>query len=263
MERHSFIFNATEISFIHKPGNGFPLIFVHGNSLNAELFAPLIKSTTLSGLDIYAIDLPGHGNSGKLVNGYSFQNVFDAIPALIQHLKLREYAIFAHSFGGHLILQHLEQLKGLKGLIISGTPPLTDNAAMAAAFLPNPAAQLAFTPNLSNEQMTQLAEIVGNKNNTDQIKQAIEQSDPNFRAGLIHQISTQAIHNEVEKLNSWAKPVCLLQATKDQAVNLSYIQNLDIEFLYRQKVITIPNASHCSFLDATTLVAEEIAAYLI
>jgi len=77
-----------------------PVLALHGWLDNANSFAPL--APFLEGLDLVAIDLPGHGQSAHRPQGvrYHFDdNVFDVLRAADQ-LSWERFHLLGHSMGG-------------------------------------------------------------------------------------------------------------------------------------------------------------------
>ncbi len=77
-----------------------PVLALHGWLDNAQSFVPL--SDYLEGLDLVALDLPGHGRSAHRPAGvrYHFDdNVFDVLAAA-DHLGWERFHLLGHSMGG-------------------------------------------------------------------------------------------------------------------------------------------------------------------
>ena len=80
------------------------LIFIHGWCSNRSFWNEQLD--TLS--QIYktiAIDLPGHGESGKNRNKWSISSFADDVESVIQHQKLDHIVLIGHSMGGLVALE--------------------------------------------------------------------------------------------------------------------------------------------------------------
>ena len=81
------------------PEDGKPVLALHGWLDNAASFIPL--SAHLPGLDLVAIDQPGHGRSAHLPAGadYSFVGAINAILDVADALGWERFALLGHSMG--------------------------------------------------------------------------------------------------------------------------------------------------------------------
>ena len=87
-------------------GSGPPLVLLHGVSLSAAAWAPLL--TALPGHRLLAVDLPGHGLSdpASYRRGHVRQQTHQLIDDILDALELDHAAVVGHSLGGMLALWH-------------------------------------------------------------------------------------------------------------------------------------------------------------
>jgi pimeloyl-ACP methyl ester carboxylesterase len=87
-------------------GNGPPVILLHGVSLSAAAWAPLL--TALPGHRLLAVDLPGHGLSdpASYRPGHVRQQARQLIDDIFDALEIDHAAVVGHSLGGMLALWH-------------------------------------------------------------------------------------------------------------------------------------------------------------
>lgn len=87
------------------------VLALHGWLDNAASFAPL--SAHLTGIDLVAIDLPGHGRSARLPPGadYSFASALHAVLDAADGLGWDTFALLGHSMGA-----------GISSLVAAGAP---------------------------------------------------------------------------------------------------------------------------------------------
>lgn len=81
------------------PPGGAPVLALHGWLDNAASFVPL--AAHLQGLDLVALDLPGHGRSAHLPDGaeYSLTNALHAVLDAADALGWARFALLGHSMG--------------------------------------------------------------------------------------------------------------------------------------------------------------------
>ena len=76
-----------------------PVLALHGWLDNAASFVPLARE--LDGLDLVAVDLPGHGRSAHLAPGadYSFYGTVNVVLDIADALGWERFALLGHSMG--------------------------------------------------------------------------------------------------------------------------------------------------------------------
>lgn len=135
-------FGNISVYFYNTQKSNKTILFLHGNSCNSNTFQKQFESKDLEDYQLVAIDLLGHGQSDFAIypeTAYTVSSIIETFIEVIEKLELNEYIICAHSFGGHVAIQALSQLKNCKGLMLFSTPPISNLASFAEAFLPNPA----------------------------------------------------------------------------------------------------------------------------
>lgn len=88
------------IAGLRNDGDGPRVLALHGWLDNAASFIPLAQH--LHGIDLVAIDQPGHGRSAHLPPGtdYSFLGAINAILDVADALGWERFALLGHSMGG-------------------------------------------------------------------------------------------------------------------------------------------------------------------
>lgn len=104
------------------PTEAAPLVLLHSLGENAQTWTQLAKKwgTTRS---VYAIDLPGHGQSQRSTS-YSFEQMRDDVTAAVEQLDLDDVTIIGHSLGGIIGYLVASQLSPRLGrLVLEEAPP--------------------------------------------------------------------------------------------------------------------------------------------
>lgn len=105
--------------FYEKYGSGHPIILVHGNGENHNIFDKIIPMLS-DYFTVYAVDLRGHGKSSK-INEYNYQDMADDIICFVKELQLKNPIYYGFSDGGIIGLLIASQHQNLLShLIISG-----------------------------------------------------------------------------------------------------------------------------------------------
>ena len=86
-------------------GAGQPIVLVHGLASSChiwDLVAPILSR----GFAVLALDLRGHGESGKPESGYDFATVASDLHRFNGALGLKKPVIVGHSWGGNVALEY-------------------------------------------------------------------------------------------------------------------------------------------------------------
>ncbi|MCD6066865.1 MAG: Alpha/beta hydrolase [Bacteroidetes bacterium] len=225
------------------------ILFIHGNSLNGTSFRRVFD--LIDDIPLIAVDLPGHGRSQKAVNPeatYSIPGYVEAIKQLVEEFKLTDFILTGHSLGGHIALEAIDELKGVKGVFLFGTPPLGIPPDMDTAFLPNPALGLLFQKDLSEDEMDPLCDAlldpVAASSLKENIKEQLRCSDGNARTYLLHSVGAGKQKNEPEIVKSLQIPLAIAHGELDSVINLQYLEALDKPTLWENKIHLIKNSGH-------------------
>lgn len=110
--------NEIEI-FYEVRGNGNPLLLIHGNGEDHNIFNKLVDKLS-NDYTCYLIDTRGHGNSG-LVAEYNYQDMANDIVEFIKVLNLTNVSLYGFSDGGIIGLMIASRYPDLLSrLIVSG-----------------------------------------------------------------------------------------------------------------------------------------------
>ena len=159
LAEQTFDANGVSIHYAVGLALGPPLLFLHGITERWQTFLPLIAHLTTR-WQIYALDLRGHGQSGRVKNSYAITDYAGDILCFLESQINQPAVILGHSLGA-LISIHIaaNRPKLVKSLILIDPPlhlqhtPLKD------------------IPNSPYEAFRQIVEII----QTSQSSHAIEQ----------------------------------------------------------------------------------------
>jgi pimeloyl-ACP methyl ester carboxylesterase len=142
-----------EIAVHESEGVGRPVVLVHSNSSSARAFSRQLEGPLGASHRLIAIDLMGHGRSANASDpaAYLLSSHARSLVALLSARGIEDSILVGWSLGGHILLEAAPDLAGALGLMIFGTPPIGFPPAMDKAFLPNPAMQVGFTPEITPE----------------------------------------------------------------------------------------------------------------
>jgi pimeloyl-ACP methyl ester carboxylesterase len=255
-----------ELNYLENRNDGMPVVFIHGNSLDADLFGEQFADPGLENYHLIAIDLPGHGSSRRSENpekDYSVGRYIYILNEFLQEKKIQEAIFVGHSLGGHLCIHLSEIFPHVKGMLITGTPPLKFPPNIQEAFLPNPAIGNGFKPDLTPGELHALTELYLMESSPvfDRVKATIETTDPLVRPFIGKSIGTDINNSEVEMLKSSDYPLAIFHGKHESVANLEYIQNQNFN-LWRNGVQIIPGSNHLPFLENPSAFNKLLANFL-
>jgi pimeloyl-ACP methyl ester carboxylesterase len=115
------------LHFMHHPGTGKKLIFLHGMGANTRAWVKLVQYLP-DNLDIFLIDLLGHGESDAPTDiEYTVSNQFQALREFIALQNNGDSFIFGHSYGAWVAAYYASQPCGCKGIILEDAAGLKEN----------------------------------------------------------------------------------------------------------------------------------------
>src|SRR5262249_49338094 len=110
--------------------SGIPVLLIHGNSLCRHVFRNQMQGQLAKSHRFIAFDLPGHGESSHAIDpkrSYTRPGLADATVELLDKLDITEAIVFGWSLGGHIGIEMISRFPGMRGLMISGAPPVSHN----------------------------------------------------------------------------------------------------------------------------------------
>lgn len=247
MKKHIKI-NGLDVAIYENVFTGFPVIFVHGNSLSAQFYEKQLESDILKEYRLISFDLPGHGNSSKPSNPenvYSFSGLTNIIKGIIAELKLENVVLVGHSMGGHIAIQTLNKIPAVAGILVVGTPPIQIPPRFDLAFNQVKEVEYLFSQTISNNQATEIANALSeNPELQEKIKTDIVKTDPDFRTLLFQSIGEGKYEDELLSLNKFSGLKCVMVGEEDELIQKNYIKDLEFHGLWNQSLIIVKKSGH-------------------
>ena len=239
---------SQKIAYYQSAGTGPAVMLIHGNSLSGLSYQHQINSSLGEKYRLVAIDLPGHGNSDPAadITTYNMPGYASVIAAIAKALNIQDAVFVGWSLGGHIVLEAHNQLPQAKGFVIFGAPPLAFPPAMEEAFLPNPAVNVGFMADITEQDAQTYAASFfapGAEAPSSFVKDILR-TDGAARAGLAASIVPDGYQDEVEIVANLSTPLAILHGKEEQLVNESYISQLTMPTLWRNSIQIIPGAGH-------------------
>lgn len=228
------------------------IVFVHGNSLSSKLFDKQFEDEKLlAEYELIRFDLPGFGKSNHAFDYsvYSLPGFSRVFKEFYQRLVIGNAILVGNSLGGHLILETIDGLNDVKGVVINGTPPFAIPPA-ENVFLPHPAINLFFQGKHTSQELDVLVgSLLHNNEFASLVKDEIGKSDSSFRNVWMANFQQYLPKDEIEVVKNLAIPIAVLHGGKEKLINLEYLKTVPFKNLWKNKVVLINNAGHLPFLE--------------
>lgn len=235
------------------PSDHPTIVFLHGHLTNKRFFSEQMRSPLLNSYRLIALDLPGYGESDAPFDPeqvYSFPGYADAVAETIENLHLENVIVAGWSLGGHVGLELTSRLPYLKGLLITGTPPIeisADGFSKGFRVVDPKILQCFGKGNLTKEEVELMATGSGYDGSKEKqfIVDAILQTDEGAKVIYPQSIVKGVGQNEVDIVRKWPKPIAVIAGKDEILVNNDYIIN-EVPFhnLWKNKVFLIEEAGH-------------------
>lgn len=223
------------------------LIFLHGNSMSASLFEPQISCNQFSRFQMFAFDLPGHGESPKMFC-YSIPLILESLIAQLNGIT--NFVIVGHSLGGQLAIQLLNKFPNrCKGILVFGTSPLIGDVDLADVYNINKFSLLLLKENLDEVDMDELSNFIYPSKNSwgQEIKKSIRKTDSKFRNDYAISLNSQEYLDELELLRNFDGKKLLIVGSDDPLLRYNYLKKVSNQTDI--PLITIEDAGHFPNLD--------------
>lgn len=241
---------GTPIFYARRLGGGHNLVFVHGAGSSHQIWLHQVQALRQS--NVYALDLPGHGQSGGEGRG-SIGEYGDFVVAFLDALGMDQAVIAGHSMGGavalDLALRYPVRVAGLVLVCTGGRlrvapsilEGIRDNFLSAVSLI----GQFAYGPNappeavrLGQEQLSQTAPDV-----------------------VYHDFAACDGFDVLDRLGEIRCPTLVISATADRLTPLKYGTYLQ-EHIPGARLVVIEDAGHMVMLERPEQVSQAIGKFL-
>ncbi|HCV28581.1 MAG TPA: alpha/beta hydrolase [Dehalococcoidia bacterium] len=114
---------ATSLAYDAGPNNGPPVVFLHGLGTRRQDWTAVLREFA-SGNQVFAPDLRGHGDSGRVPGGYRFTQYADDIIPFLREVVGEPAALVGHSLGGVIAAVIAADHPELVATAVAVDPPL-------------------------------------------------------------------------------------------------------------------------------------------
>jgi pimeloyl-ACP methyl ester carboxylesterase len=252
IKHHTIETGSADLSVADSRADGPPVLFIHGNSSCKEIFSKQFSEPIGARYRLLAADLPGHGASGRargdFRQAYAIPGIAGAMAELLQTLGAEDAVIVGWSLGGHIAIEMMVHLPRLRGLLLSGTPPVPKNLeALAEAFLPNPAMGLAAKADLTKEEVRAYCSAVYGENAEAFQLDAVDPTDGRAREAVFAGFFSGIGVDQQATVEGLDKPVAIINGRNEPLVNNAFLEKLNYRNLWDGNIHLLEHGGHVPF----------------
>ncbi|MFF4243466.1 alpha/beta fold hydrolase [Streptomyces sp. NPDC001822] len=243
------------VTYRASEGTGRTVVLVHGNSSSSRVWRHLLDGPFGERFRCLAPDLPGHGGSARTgrADDYSLRSYASVLAGFVGELQAEDAVVVGWSLGGHIALEAASVLPAAAGFVLFGTPPIGSPADVGRAFLPNPAMNVGFTPEVDAEAAQSYARSFlapGSTLPTDELVADVLATDGAARAGLLASLQAGAFADERAVVEHLTQPLAVLHGEGEQLISAEYLKDIRMPALWRGAVQILPGVGHAPHLEA-------------
>jgi pimeloyl-ACP methyl ester carboxylesterase len=226
LREKTFKTGVVKIYFVEGPPSGSPLVLLHGGGDRWQHFLPLIPHLTKS-WHVYALDLRGHGKSGRVSGQYRPEHYADDIVEFLDSAVKESVILFGHSLGGWVaLIVAATRSEKIKALIL-GDPPLSMERFLTIEGSENRIAMWRTLRELGNSGLS-ISEFASG---LAEMQVPIPGKDTTVRYGDLSGVSESSIREWADILSQVDPDV--VQYHAEGRLN-EYVQQVEIETILRQ-----------------------------
>ncbi|WP_417582824.1 alpha/beta fold hydrolase [Pelagibacterium sp.] len=242
------------IALLETRGEGFPVLFLHGNSSSSAAFYKQFESPLADRYRFIAIDLPGHGASDNAADpkaGYTIPGFADTVVELIDALGVEAIAVVGWSLGGHVGIELLDKDPRIAGLMAVGTPPVSGGVlGLLRGFHKQFDLTLTTKGRLTRREMARLARLCFGDAAPQNLHDAIARADWRMRKVMGHGLMMGAGVDQKKVVEHSPVPFAVVNGKREPFARLDYLAGLDYANLWDGQCHVIDAAGHAPFLEA-------------
>ncbi len=250
---------------VKKRNNNKVICFLHGNSLDSRIFYNISCDAQLKDFTLLTVDFQGHGLSEKQQDEkrYNLTSYTQQVLEVLEWYAADNVILIGHSLGGHVAISVEKNVgNSIKGLMITGTPPLGNPPDLSNAFIPSEEMGWMFQGEWSDNQISKLTQAFIQKiENAPQLEIMLAETLPFARTSLAAWMNANPLPDEISILNGLPYPVAIIQGENDTLVNNKYFAKAGITNLWKGAVQYVRECGHCVPFEEPRYFAEQILIY--
>ena len=238
---------------VEESGQGeTPLLMIHGNSYSRGVFRHQLRSSLTANHRLIAFDLPGCGESSDAPDPqrtYTLQGSADAAIELLGKLGVTHAIVLGWSLGGIIGIEMIPRFAGLRGLMITGTPPVgPDEIALAIKSMPT--LSLAVKENLSPAEVDAYVQETVGKSAEPFMFEAVARADGRFRTTPYAVFGSYPGPTPRQIVESSTTPIAVVNGGAEPLVNVDCVETVQYANLWQKRCYRLAGLGHAPFWES-------------
>jgi pimeloyl-ACP methyl ester carboxylesterase len=229
-----------------------PLVMIHGNSYSRGVFVHQLHSTLSANHRLIAFDLPGHGESSDAPDPertYTVGGLADAVVELLGKLGIANAIVLGWSMGAYVGAEMTLRFPGLRGLMITGAPPV-DREHMAQAFKPSQELGLAGKQDWSPAEADAFVQGTVGKSAEPFMRTAVARADGRLRKTIFTSLDTSSSPSSLQIVESSPTPLAVVNGEEDPLLNPDYFDSIKFANLWDKHCYQLAGLGHAPFWES-------------
>jgi pimeloyl-ACP methyl ester carboxylesterase len=244
--------------------SGLPVLFIHGNSASRGVFRHQLHSRLSESHLLIAFDLPGHGGSSDApdpTRSYTLPAFADVALEVLEQLGVSEAAVFGWSLGGHIAIQMIPRFRGMRGLMITGAPPVGRNN-IAQGFIGSPHNGAPGRQDWSEADINGFVQAIYGGSAEPFLRAAAARADGRFRKRVFEASRAGEGVDQRLTVETSLVPIAVVNGGADPFVNLDYVDSVAYGDLWEGRCHRLPGLGHAPFWQAPDVFAPFLERFL-
>jgi len=232
---------------------GIPVLLIHGNSFCRGVFRHQLQGRLADNHRLIAFDLPGHGQSSNAsdpTRSYTLPGFADAAVELLEKLGVTEVIVLGMSLGGHIGIEMVPRFSGMRGLMVSGAPPVGPNNMAQGFNASAPIGGVAGKQDLSEAEIEGFVQAMFGESSEPFLRDAVARADGRFRKRLFEAARAGEGVDQRLVVESSPIPLAVVNGGADRIVNLDYFDSVAYANLWEGHCHRLAGLGHVPFWEA-------------
>jgi pimeloyl-ACP methyl ester carboxylesterase len=250
--QHTIVTSHGSLAVEESGQGGIPVLLIHGNSSCRGVFRHQLQGRLAENHRLIAFDLPGHGQSSNApdpTRSYTLPGFADSAVELLGKLGVTEAIVFGWSLGGHIGIEMVPRFSGMRGLMITGAPPVGRNN-MAQGFNASPHMGAASKQDLSEADIEAFVQAIFGASAQPFLRDAVARADGRFRKRIFEAARAGEGVDPRLIVESSPLPLAVVNGGADRIVNLDYFDTVAYANLWERHCHRLAGLGHAPFWGA-------------